>query len=98
MYAYLAEFLGVLFVVYVVLATGNILAIAAAYALALILTMATSGGYLNPALTIVMAAAGKLDTSDILPYSLAQILGALVALEIFKRYGMRSSTPSTSSS
>jgi aquaporin Z len=82
----------------VVLATGNILAIAAAYALALILTMATSGGYLNPALTIVMAAAGKLDTSDILPYSLAQILGALVALEIFKRYGLRSSTPSTSSS
>lgn len=98
MYAYLAEFLGVLFVVYVVLSTGNILAIAAAYALALILTMATSGGYLNPALTIVMAAAGKLDTSDILPYSLAQILGALVALEIFKRYGLRSSTPSTSSS
>lgn len=98
MYPYLAEFLGVLFVVYVVLATGNILAIAAAYALALILTMATSGGYLNPALTIVMAAAGKLDTSDILPYSLAQILGALVALEIFKRYGLRSSPPSTSSS
>ena len=88
MYAYLAEFLGVLFVVYVVLATGTILAIAAAYALALILTVATSGGYLNPAITIVMAAAGKLETSEILSYSLAQILGALVGLELFKRYGM----------
>lgn len=90
MYQYLAEFLGVLFVVYVVLATGNILAIAAAYALALILTVATSGGYLNPALTIVMAAAGKLETSEIIPYSLSQILGALVGLQIFKRYGMSS--------
>jgi glycerol uptake facilitator-like aquaporin len=89
MYAYLAEFLGVLFVVYVALATGNILAIAAAYALALILTVATSGGYLNPALTIVMAAAGKLETADILSYSLAQILGGLVALEVYKRYAMR---------
>lgn len=89
MYAYLAEFLGVLFVVYVALATGNILAIAAAYALALILTVATSGGYLNPALTIVMAAAGKLETADILSYSLAQILGGLVALELYKRYGIR---------
>ena len=89
MYAYLAEFLGVLFVVYVVLATGNILAIAAAYALALILTLATSGGYLNPAITIVMAAAGKLETKEILSYSLAQILGGLVALEVFKRYGAR---------
>jgi glycerol uptake facilitator-like aquaporin len=89
MYAYLAEFLGVLFVVYVALATGNILAIAAAYALALILTLATSGGYLNPALTIVMAAAGKLETADILSYSLAQILGGLVALQLYKRYGIR---------
>jgi hypothetical protein len=89
MYAYLAEFLGVLFVVYVALATGNILAIAAAYALALILTVATSGGYLNPALTIVMAAAGKLETAEILSYSLAQILGGLVALELYKRYGVR---------
>lgn len=89
MYAYLAEFLGVLFVVYVALATGNILAIAAAYALALILTVATSGGYLNPALTIVMAAAGKLETAEILSYSLAQILGGLVALQLYKRYGVR---------
>jgi aquaporin Z len=89
MYKYLAEFLGVLFFVYVVLATGNILAIAAAYALALILTVTSSGGYLNPAITIAMAAAGKLETTDILAYSLAQILGGLVALELFKRYGVR---------
>jgi glycerol uptake facilitator-like aquaporin len=86
MYKYFAEFLGVLFVVYVTLSTGNILAIAAAYALALILTIVTSGGYLNPAITIVMAAAGKLETSDILSYSLAQVLGGLVALELFKRF------------
>jgi glycerol uptake facilitator-like aquaporin len=88
MYKYLAEFLGTLFFVYVGLATGNILAIGAAYVLALILTVSTSSGYLNPAITIVMAAAGKLETSDIVSYSVAQILGGLVALELYKRYGM----------
>jgi hypothetical protein len=35
---------------------------------------------------IVMAAAGKLPTVDLVPYCLAQILGGLVALEIYKRF------------
>jgi len=39
----------------------------------------------NPAVSIVMAAAGKLPTTDLVPYCIAQILGGLVALEIYKR-------------
>jgi len=86
MYNYLAEFLGTLFYVYIILATGNPLAIGAALALSMLLTANVSGGHINPAVTIVMASLGKIGTNDIVPYILAQIFGALVALEIFKRY------------
>jgi len=86
MYKYLAEFTGTLFFVYVILATGNPLAIGAALALAIILTTNISGGHINPAVTIAMASYDKINTSDILPYIVAQVLGGLVALEIYKRY------------
>ena len=86
MYKYLAEFFGATFFIYVILATGNPLAIGAALSLVILLTAGVSGGHVNPAVTITMAAAGKLPTSDIIPYCMAQILGGLVALEIYKRY------------
>ena len=83
---YLVEFLGALFFVYVILATGNPLAIGAALALAILLTRNISGGYINPAVSITMAAAGRLPTVDLIPYCIAQIMGGLVALELYKRY------------
>ena len=83
---YFLEFLGATFFIYIVLATGNPLAIGAALALVIILTSSVSGGHINPAVTIAMAAAGKIQTSEVVPYCLAQILGGLVALEIYKRY------------
>jgi aquaporin Z len=86
MYNYLVEFLGTAFFVYVILATGNPLAIGAALALTMLLTLNISGGYINPAVTIVMASAGKITTTDIIPYCLAQIFGGLNALELYKRY------------
>jgi glycerol uptake facilitator-like aquaporin len=86
MYNYLVEFLGSTFFVYIILTTGNPLAIGAALALVILLTMNVSGGYVNPAVTIAMVSAGKLPTNDIVPYCVAQIFGALVALEIYKRY------------
>ena len=85
MYTYLAEFIGTLFFVYVILATGNPLAIGAALALAILLTQNISGGHINPAVTITMVSAGKLDVNEILPYVLAQVFGGLVALQIYKR-------------
>ena len=88
MYKYLVEFLGTIFFVYVILATGNPLAIGAALALTMLLASKVSGGHINPAVSITMAAAGQLSTSDLIPYVLAQTFGGLVALEIYKRYKM----------
>ena len=86
MYKYLAEFSGTLFFVYVILATGNPLAIGAAFALAVLLTRNMSGGHLNPAVSIVMASIGNISTGELIPYILSQTFGALVALEVYKRY------------
>lgn len=83
---YLAEFAGSIFFVYVILATTNPLAIGAALALVILLTSNISNGYINPAVSIVMASYGKISTSELIPYCLSQILGALVALELYKRY------------
>ena len=65
---YLAEFFGAAFFVYIILATGNPLAIGAALALAILITSSISGGHINPAVSIVMASAGKLPVNDLLPY------------------------------
>lgn len=86
MYNYLVEFLGSVFFVYVILATGNPLAIGAAFALIILLTRNISSGFLNPAISIVMVSIGKIEVNDLIPYILAQTFGALVALEIYKRY------------
>ena len=85
MQQYLVEFISSILFVYVILATGNPLAIGATLALIILMTSNISGGYINPAVSITMAAAGRLSTNDLVPYCLAQILGGLVALELYKR-------------
>ena len=92
---YLVEFLGTLFFLYVILVAtsknstfgkvGTALAIAGALAVAILLGGDISGGNFNPAVTIMLAAAGRQPNSDIIPYVIAQIAGGLVALEIYKR-------------
>lgn len=86
MQKYLAEFLGTMFFVYVVLVTGNPFMSGAALALVMLLSYRISGGHMNPAVSIVMASKGKIGSSDLIPYIIAQVMGALVALEVFKRY------------
>jgi len=86
MYKYLAQFLGALFFMYVIVATGNPLAVGAALALAILMTANISGGYINPAVTIAMAAAGRLDVNEIIPYILSQVFGALVAIQVWNRF------------
>ena len=85
MQKYLTEFLGTLFFLYIILATGNPWAIGAALAIAVMVGGKISGGNYNPAVTIMMAAAGKQPTSDIVPYIISQVAGGLVALELYKR-------------
>jgi len=83
---YLVEFLGTMFLMFVIFATGNWLAIGAALGIAVLLGGPISGGSFNPAVTISLFAAGKLIKSDVLPYIIVEILGALAAFYAYKRF------------
>jgi len=83
---YLVEFLGTMFLVFVIFATGNWLAIGAALAVAVMLGGAISGGAFNPAVAISLYAAGKLPQADLLPYIIVEILGGLAAFYAYKRF------------
>ena len=82
---YLVEYLGTMFFLYVILATGSAIPIGLALAVAIMVGGKISGGNYNPAVSIMMVAAGKLPKSDLVPYIVAQVAGGLVALELFKR-------------
>ncbi len=82
---YVAEFLGTMFFLYVILATGEPIAIGAALVLAIMTVGRVSGGQFNPAVTVMMAAAGKLPLQEVAPYIASQIAGGLAALELFRR-------------
>ena len=81
---YLVEFLGTLFLMFVILATGNYLAIGAALAIGILLGGPISGAAFNPAVSIALMYCGKLSRSDLIPYIIAQIAGALAAIELIK--------------
>ena len=82
---YVVEFLGTLFFLYVILATGEPLAIGVALLIAIMVGGKISGGNFNPAVSVMMAAAGKLPMHDLLPYVVAQVAGGLAALELYRR-------------
>jgi aquaporin Z len=81
---YLVEFLGTLFLVFVIFATGNYLAIGAALAVAVLLGGPISGGAFNPAVSIAMMYAGKMPRADLIPYIVSQVAGALAGFEAYK--------------
>jgi aquaporin Z len=83
---YLVEFLGTMFLMFTIFATGNWLAIGAALAIAVMLGGAISGGAFNPAVAISLYAAGKLAKSDVIPYVIVEILGALAAFYAYKKF------------
>ena len=82
---YVVEFLGTLFVLYIILLSkANPIAIGAAFTLAIYLGKNISGGNFNPAVSIMLAYDGKLSNTDLLGYILAQVFGGLAALELYK--------------
>lgn len=83
---YFVEFLGTMFLVFVIFATGNWLAIGAALSIAVLLGGAISGGAFNPAVTVALYAANKLPQKDLLPYIIVQILGGLAAFYAYKKF------------
>jgi aquaporin Z len=74
---YMVEFLGTLFLVFVIFATGNYMAIGLALAIAVFLGGPISGGAYNPAVALALFSAGKLSKLDLMPYIIAQIGGGL---------------------
>ncbi len=81
----LVEFLGTMFLVYVILVTGNWLAIGFGLAIPVLLGGAISGGAFNPAVVIALYAGGKLSKADVLPYIVVEILGGLAAFYAFQK-------------
>jgi len=80
-----AEFLGTMLFLYVILATSDAVAIGLALTAVIFILGKTSGGHFNPAVSVMMAAAGKLNMKDLAPYVVAQVAGGLAALELYKR-------------
>lgn len=80
-----AEFLGTMFFLYVILATGDAVAIGLALMTVIFILGKVSGGHFNPAVSVMLAAAGKLSMKDLAPYVIAQVAGGLAALELYKR-------------
>lgn len=83
---YIVEFLGSLFLMFVILATGNWAAIGAALAIVIYIAGPISGGIINPAVVISLYAADKLPKDDLIPYIIVQILGALAAFYLYKTF------------
>lgn len=82
----LAEFLGTMFFLYVILATGDAVAIGLALTVAIMVIGVHSGGHFNPAVSVMLAMAGKHSMKELAPYVVAQVLGGLAALELYKRF------------
>ena len=83
---YLVEFLGTMFLMYVILATGNWAAIGSALAIAVLLGGPVSGGSFNPAVSIAFYSAGKLPKQDVLPYIIVEVLGALAGFYAYSKF------------
>jgi len=86
MQKYLVEFLGTMFLVFVIFATGNWAAIGGALAIAVLLGGPISGGAYNPAVAISLYSAGKLAKADLIPYIIVEILGGLAAFFVYKKF------------
>jgi aquaporin Z len=82
---YLVEFLGTMFLMFVIFATGHWVAIGAALAVIVFLGGPISGGAYNPAVALSLYAAGKIPKSDIMPYIIVEVLGALAAFYAYKK-------------
>ena len=81
----LVEFLGTLFLLYVILSTNSALAVGLALTVAMMVGGRMSGGNFNPAVSVMQAARGSLSKRDLLPYVVAQVAGGLAAVELHKR-------------
>ena len=81
---FIAEFIGTFIFLFVIIATGNAWLIGLTLALVIFVLGKFSGGNYNPAVTFMMVLGKKQPMSDLMPYVIAQLLGAVMALQVYK--------------
>ena len=85
MHQLLIEYVGTVFFLFVIITTGNPLAIGAALALACYIGGPISGGNYNPAVTLLMVLAGTQKKETLFTYVIMQLVAAVTVLQIYKR-------------
>ena len=84
MLAYVVEFLGTFVFLSVIIATGKPILIALALLLVILLGGSISGGHFNPAVSLMFWANDALSNGKLAGYIVAQALGGLGALSVYK--------------
>ena len=84
MLPFLVEFLGSFLFLSVIVATGSPVLIVLALLLVILLGGGISGGHFNPAVSLMFWAKGALSNASLAGYVVAQALGGLAALAVFK--------------
>ena len=84
--ALLSECVGTFLLLTSILFTGNWLIIGLTLAGVLYITGNTSGGHMNPAVSVAMYLKGAINASECLGYSLSQILGSVIALYTYQTF------------
>ncbi len=78
--SYLAEYLGAFFFILMILASaGHPLIVGATLAITIFLIATTSGGHINPAVSLAMYLNGSLTPINLLTYVFVQLLGGFSA-------------------
>ena len=80
---YLVELVGTFAFLFVILYIGEPVAIGMALILVIYFGGSISGGHFNPAVSIMMFMKGSLEKCCIIPYIIAQILGGILALQLY---------------
>ena len=81
---YLAEFIGTFILVLAIVMTAQPLMIAGAFLAAILLVGPFSGGHINLAVTLAMLFKGDMSFATAAPYIIAQVAGALAAIQAAK--------------
>jgi len=82
----ITEFLGTMFIVFIIFATNcNYLAIGAATAIAVLLGKSLSGAAFNPVVAMALYLSGKITKQYLFPYIFIEILGGLTGFYLYTK-------------
>lgn len=76
---YVTEFIGTFFLVLVICLTGNPIPIGIVLAVMVYMGGHVSGAHFNPAVSIAVLLRGRMAVKDLIPYWIAQVVGAIAA-------------------